>query len=226
LIDTNPTDFLGVSFPEANKYIELFPKTPEYEHDRTTLLLNELVSAYAFFDFNETSPSQLLFHSCAILTVSSFQIYLEKTHKTEEYFRVAQKMGELHETLGNHVEAGMCYLMQANTMEWKNRLLPAFESFPIETLYNRKTQLILKAVKCFSTGKYWEKGIELLKELRERFTEIKDWNRLSEISLLEASLWKELATKDRFFENYFLVEFAGKGYPPSLVVLYCNTHFS
>ena len=72
-----------------------------------------------------------------------------------------------------------------------------------------------KACEYFGKGKYWELGIHLLQRLRkEKAHYIKTAEQIQEI---EKNYYTQIKQKDRFFEQYFYVEFHGD-FPPKFKV--------
>jgi hypothetical protein len=68
-------------------------------------------------------------------------------------------------------------------MKWEHKMDKAVAYFPAEPLISRKTKLYLKAIQSFGDGKYWEKAIELLKELRSIYEPLHDWSMLTQITV-------------------------------------------
>lgn len=111
------------------------------------------------------------------------QKYLDAVHNIEEAVEKYNRLYTLHLSFGNHIEAGYTYLKIAEYFDWKNRLLPPLGKWPTETLITRKARIFFKAIKNFSDGKYWEKGIQVAKELRQKCEEIQHWEILAELAV-------------------------------------------
>lgn len=127
--------------------------------------------------------------------------------KNDEYVAALNKLVEYHLSLKNCVEAALVTLLQADLYSWKSD-----QSSLRESLYHT-------AIKYFGEGKYWELGISLLQELRS----LKQ-NALrtpAENIETEREFLLNIRYKDRFFEEYFFVEYFGTGFPPE----YLNKKF-
>jgi len=75
--------------------------------------------------------------------------------------------------------------------------------YPKENLYHI-------AIGYFDKSKYWELGIGLLEQLRKKKQNFINDN-LTNLEM-ERSFYQNIRKQDRFFENYFFVEFWGKGF--------------
>lgn len=83
----------------------------------------------------------------------------------------------------------------------------------------------MQILKYFDKGKCWEKGIPLCKELAHLYeTRRFDYNKLSEILILEAKFFQNILTQLRPEPEYFRVGFYGMGLP--LFVRVCSKQIS
>lgn len=87
---------------------------------------------------------------------------------------------------------------------------------PSEPSSIAKERLYHKAIHYFGQGKYWELGISLLQELR-RVQQNTLRTPLQNLEL-ERQYYLNIRYKDRFFEQYFFLEFFGQGFPQHLQV--------
>lgn len=72
----------------------------------------------------------------------------------------------------------------------------------------------MQILKYFDKGKCWEKGIPLCKELAQLYeTRRFDYNKLSDILILEAKFFQNILTQLRPEPEYFRVGFYGMGLP-------------
>lgn len=108
---------------------------------------------------------------------------MNAVNNVEDAVDKCNQLYAIHLSLGNYVEAAYTYLKLADYFDWRNRILPPLGKWPTETLITRKARIYLKAIKTFSDGKHWEKGIQLAKELRQRCEEIQHWELMSEITV-------------------------------------------
>lgn len=75
-------------------------------------------------------------------------------------------------------------------------------------------KFLLQILKYFDKGKCWEKGIPLCKELAVLYeTKRFDYNKLSDILILEAKFFQNILTQLRPEPEYFRVGFYGMGFP-------------
>lgn len=212
---------------EAQKYLQLFPSTSDYEHDKSGLYVRMLVCT--------TGPSSLS---------SPLQDYHKKSEQVDDAHKDAQDLLELHISLGNFNEAAIVLLHEASVYNWSKPYkhprssqaswnLPAIKDvYPAESLHERKTRLLLQAAKCFSDGKYYERGIEVVRQLRIIHEENKTFKLYQDIAVghrdvildaegeqeKEKTMQRDLETKERFFEEFFFVEFHGRGWLKDLLV--------
>ncbi|PRP88908.1 hypothetical protein PROFUN_00376 [Planoprotostelium fungivorum] len=191
----------GITVREAEKYLQLFPSTPDYEHDKSGLYVRMLE-------------------------------YHKRSEQIDDAHKAAQDLLELHISLGNFNEAAIVLLHEASVYNWSKPYkhpryptaswnLPAIKDvYPAESLHERKTRLLLQAAKCFSDGKYYERGIEVVRELRIIHEENKSFKLYQDIAEKEKTMQRDLETKERFFEEFFFVEFHGKGWLKDLLFVY------
>jgi dedicator of cytokinesis protein 3 len=136
--------------------------------------------------------------------------YLRQTDRTELYTTYVDLLVGMHKDLGNMVEAGMAVMLKLEAA--RSRAAP----FPeIERLYE-------SAISHLSEGKDWEMAIRLCRELGNLYeTSTYDYNRLADVLVREAELFRKIPSEDRFFAEYFRVGFWGRGFPAE----YANKEF-
>ncbi|KYR02196.1 DOCK family protein [Tieghemostelium lacteum] len=198
--------FLDTSYLEVERLLQLFPLTIEYEHDLTILLQRVLN-------------------------------YLKHTECVNEYISKLEQLKSIHLLFGNKIEGALCFLKHSELITWDCDLhFPEEYGYPSESHYERKERLLRSAMTLLSEGKYWERSLLVLKQLRKKFK--KDLQKqhshgntinsnpiirksqlvlkLVELSKLEQYYYQQVENGNRFFEEYFFVEFRGKGFPKSV----------
>eukprot|EP01133_Synstelium_polycarpum_P014184 gene14184-16724_t len=131
---------------------------------------------------------------------------------TTKYILKLEELKSIHLVFGNKVEAGICLLHHAQLISWDNEAkIKSQYGYPSESQSDRKERLLNAALHLFIEGKYWERALTIVKKLRKKYK--KDLLRTSD----KTSLVKRMvALSERFFEEYFFVEFRGKGFPKSV----------
>ncbi|GAM25503.1 hypothetical protein SAMD00019534_086780 [Acytostelium subglobosum LB1] len=189
--------FMDNSYCEVERMLVLFPVTPEYEHDITIMLYKVLN-------------------------------YLKHTDSTTEYIRKLEELKTIHITFGNRIEAANCLLNHCQLISWNGEAtFPAEHGYPSEVHSDRKERLLNASIQLFIEGKHWERSLSIINKLRKRYK--KDLPKLTQpeqrhtlikkmvaLSELEHTCYQSRDKEKRFFEEYFLVEFRGKGFPKSV----------
>ncbi|ELR23221.1 SH3 domain containing protein [Acanthamoeba castellanii str. Neff] len=142
--------------------------------------------------------------------------YLKSTGRIEQYIEYAYQLYERHLGADHFIEAGFTLLLQAQLLDWSDTIVPAIPSRDLaqETSYERREALYKEAISLFTRGKYWEKAIELLEELRHQYQHVTcEFVLLADILQSEAALYRLIVTGERFFTEYFRVGYYGMGFP-------------
>ncbi|EFA80783.1 DOCK family protein [Heterostelium album PN500] len=187
--------FMDSSYSEIERLLVLFPVTPEYEHD-ITILLNRVLT------------------------------YLKHTECLSEYILKLEELKNIHIIFGNKIEAAICLLNHSQLISWNaDATFNEEYGYPSESHSDRKERLLNNALELFVEGKYWERALIIIRKLRKKYN--KDLSRQTDKQLLikkmvllsksEHTCYQSIEGKDgRFFEEYFFVEFRGKGFPKSV----------
>ncbi|CAJ0947195.1 unnamed protein product, partial [Mesorhabditis belari] len=132
------------------------------------------------------------------------------------------KLYELHMQYGNDIEAAKALLMHADKLSWEERELP---EFLIGNSLNRhcaterqlKEQLLLSSADLYSKGDMWENSVAILRQLQEIYYTVDyDYEKMAELLVRQADLFKKIDKEHRAFFYFYLVAFYGKGYPSFL----------
>ncbi|XP_011184777.2 dedicator of cytokinesis protein 3 isoform X2 [Zeugodacus cucurbitae] len=174
-----------------------------------TRLLERLLDYRSVMQGEENRDKRM---SC---TVNLLNFYKNEINRKEMYLRYIYKLHDLHLQAENYTEAGYTLKLYANMLSWDRESLcfaPCDNTGQPE--WQRKERLYHEILKYFDKGKCWEKGIPLCKELAVLYeTRRFDYNKLSEILILEAKFFQNILTQLRPEPEYFRVGFYGLGFP-------------
>ncbi|XP_030238951.1 dedicator of cytokinesis protein 3 isoform X2 [Drosophila navojoa] len=148
-------------------------------------------------------------------TVNLLNFYKNEINRKEMYLRYIYKLHNLHLQAENYTEAGYTLKLYASMLSW-DRETQSFAPFDNsgQPEWQRKERLYHEILKYFDKGKCWEKGIPLCKELAQLYeTRRFDYNKLSDILILEAKFFQNILTQLRPEPEYFRVGFYGMGLP-------------
>jgi len=137
--------------------------------------------------------------------------YLNSSGKNELYNRYIHHLATMHQSLGNHIEAAICFKSHGDRLGWSDTIKLAEE--PLVGLsasfeWKRRVNLYELAHKHFMLGEHWEMGVAVCQELANAYQhQIFDLSALSSILEKESQLWKLIANHDRVFHSCYLVKF-------------------
>ncbi|XP_030633164.1 dedicator of cytokinesis protein 4b [Chanos chanos] len=146
-------------------------------------------------------------------TVSLLNFYKTELNKEEMYIRYIHKLYDLHLKAQNYTEAAYTLLLYDELLEWSERPLGEFLSYPMQTEWQRKEYLHLTIIQNFDRGKCWENGIHLCRELADQYEAYYDYRNLSKMRMMEASLYDKIMDQQRLEPEFFRVGFYGKKFP-------------
>lgn len=146
-------------------------------------------------------------------TVSLLNFYKTELNKEEMYIRYIHKLYDLHLKAQNFTEAAYTLLLYDELLEWSDRPLREFLSYPMQTEWQRKEFLHLTIIQNFDRGKCWENGIILCRKLAEQYESYYDYRNLSKMRMMEASLYDKIMDQQRLEPEFFRVGFYGKKFP-------------
>eukprot|EP01117_Protostelium_nocturnum_P003278 TRINITY_DN1423_c0_g1_i1.p1 TRINITY_DN1423_c0_g1~~TRINITY_DN1423_c0_g1_i1.p1 ORF type:complete len:1858 (+),score=684.59 TRINITY_DN1423_c0_g1_i1:134-5707(+) len=146
--------------------------------------------------------------------------YLKSTNRPEGYVTFLLNLVDNQEKSKSFTEAGEVLLLIASLYTWSDEeKLPAISGskfFTEETHGQRKEKLYMRAIEAFTKGNMWEKSLSLLKEACIYFENNFDYSKLSNALEMQSSLFKRIVGEHRFFNEYFIVGFYGKGFDKNL----------
>eukprot|EP00736_Rhodelphis_marinus_P004252 Rmarinus@m.2576 len=140
--------------------------------------------------------------------------YLRNTERWGLYYRYVDYLCDLHKSFSSFVEAAAVRLQYVSLIDWTQEMLPAIGKLPAEKAMTRKERLMRECMDLFDIGKYWERSISIVRELKTIYeTMLFDYNGLAQLLLKESEMVSKIAATDRFFAEYFRVGYYGKGFP-------------
>ncbi|KAF4800264.1 dedicator of cytokinesis protein 4 isoform X1 [Turdus rufiventris] len=146
-------------------------------------------------------------------TVSLLNFYKTELNKEEMYIRYIHKLYDLHLKAQNFTEAAYTLLLYDELLEWSDRPLREFLTYPMQTEWQRKECLHLTIIQNFDRGKCWENGIILCRKIAEQYESYYDYRNLSKMRMMEASLYDKIMDQQRLEPEFFRVGFYGKKFP-------------
>uniref|UniRef100_A0A6I8NMQ4 Dedicator of cytokinesis protein 4 n=1 Tax=Ornithorhynchus anatinus TaxID=9258 RepID=A0A6I8NMQ4_ORNAN len=146
-------------------------------------------------------------------TVSLLNFYKTELNKEEMYIRYIHKLYDLHLKAQNFTEAAYTLLLYDELLEWSDRPLREFLTYPMQTEWQRKEYLHLTVIQNFDRGKCWENGIILCRKIAEQYESYYDYRNLSKMRMMEASLYDKIMDQQRLEPEFFRVGFYGKKFP-------------
>ncbi|XP_043821756.1 dedicator of cytokinesis protein 4 isoform X5 [Dromiciops gliroides] len=146
-------------------------------------------------------------------TVSLLNFYKTELNKEEMYIRYIHKLYDLHLKAQNFTEAAYTLLLYDELLEWSDRPLREFLTYPMQTEWQRKEYLHLTIIQNFDRGKCWENGIILCRKIAEQYESYYDYRNLSKMRMMEASLYDKIMDQQRLEPEFFRVGFYGKKFP-------------
>nr|XP_036883291.1 dedicator of cytokinesis protein 4 isoform X2 [Manis javanica] len=146
-------------------------------------------------------------------TVSLLNFYKTELNKEEMYIRYIHKLYDLHLKAQNFTEAAYTLLLYDELLEWSDRPLREFLTYPMQTEWQRKERLHLAIIQNFDRGKCWENGIILCRKIAEQYESYYDYRNLSKMRMMEASLYDKIMDQQRLEPEFFRVGFYGKKFP-------------
>uniref|UniRef100_A0A673JR81 Dedicator of cytokinesis protein 4-like n=1 Tax=Sinocyclocheilus rhinocerous TaxID=307959 RepID=A0A673JR81_9TELE len=146
-------------------------------------------------------------------TVNLLNFYKTELNKEEMYIRYIHKLYELHLKAQNYTEASYTLLLYDELLEWTERPLREFLTYPMQSEWQRKECLHLTIIHNFDRGKCWENCIILCRELANQYEAFYDYRNLSKMRMMEASLYDKIMNQQRLEPEFFRVGFYGKKFP-------------
>ncbi|XP_051548856.1 dedicator of cytokinesis protein 4-like isoform X2 [Myxocyprinus asiaticus] len=146
-------------------------------------------------------------------TVNLLNFYKTELNKEEMYIRYIHKLYELHLKAQNYTEVSYTLLLYDELLEWTERPLREFLTYPMQSEWQRKECLHLTIIHNFDRGKCWENCIILCRELASQYETYYDYRNLSKMRMMEASFYDKIMNQQRLEPEFFRVGFYGKKFP-------------
>jgi hypothetical protein len=138
--------------------------------------------------------------------------YLEQSgHVREEMqTRYIQYLVDLHESLGNFIEAGVTQLSQITLLKWSKTPTAAYGSFPAECQAERKERLYRSAINFFVQANSYEHAVKMCEQLRIYYQTLSfDYGKVSSVMSEMSKYFGIIATLEQFYPSYFRVVYHG-----------------
>ncbi|XP_028813743.1 dedicator of cytokinesis protein 4 isoform X2 [Denticeps clupeoides] len=146
-------------------------------------------------------------------TANLLNFYKTELNKEEMYIRYIHKLYDLHFKAQNYTEAAYTLLLYDELLEWTERPLREFLTYPMQSEWQRKECLHLTIIHNFDRGKCWENCIILCRELANQYEAYFDYRNLSKMRMMEASLYEKIINQQRLEPEFFRIGFYGKKFP-------------
>uniref|UniRef100_A0A8C2KN35 Dedicator of cytokinesis 4 n=1 Tax=Cyprinus carpio TaxID=7962 RepID=A0A8C2KN35_CYPCA len=159
-------------------------------------------------------------------TVNLLNFYKTELNKEEMYIRYIHKLYELHLKAQNYTEASYTLLLYDELLEWTERPLREFLTYPMQSEWQRKECLHLTIIHNFDRGKCWENCIILCRELANQYEAYYDYRNLSKMRMMEASFYDKIMNQQRLEPEFFRVGFYGKKFPFFLRLIILAQYFT
>ncbi|KAJ5072480.1 dedicator of cytokinesis [Anaeramoeba ignava] len=111
-------------------------------------------------------------------------------------------------------EAANTLLLYSDLLKWdySKQEMPLFNLMR-ESQAIRKENIIKKAIDCFDQGNWFEKGIELVNLLKERYLKVSyNYQKFCGMLKKELEMYERIMRIERMYSTYFRVGFYGKGF--------------
>jgi len=200
--------FVSKLEPKLNAYKDvLAQKGKKFIVDITYLL--ELLADWC------SLPSGISYEDERVDSIIKLMDYFKATGRASSYLKYVHMLESIHAVSGNFGEAGHSILLHANLLKFDDEEVDAVGIFPKELARQRKERLYKVAIDYFDKGKLWEEAIKLIKELRTEYEfRMYDYQKLADLLEMQATLVRKISSIERFYPDYFLVGYYGKGFEP------------
>ncbi|KAB0405229.1 hypothetical protein E2I00_013051 [Balaenoptera physalus] len=175
---------------------------------RDFIMYDDLLTKIALYGVSQHRA----FAGLKLLTLL-LNFYKTELNKEEMYIRYIHKLYDLHLKAQNFTEAAYTLLLYDELLEWSDRPLREFLTYPMQTEWQRKEHLHLAIIQNFDRGKCWENGIILCRKIAEQYESYYDYRNLSKMRMMEASLYDKIMDQQRLEPEFFRVGFYGKKFP-------------
>jgi hypothetical protein len=139
--------------------------------------------------------------------------YFKEHDNLELYYTYAHTLSKMHINLQNYVEAALALNLHASRLSFESTVKLRYfsDEFPEELECERKVKLYQKMIDLYDKGKDWERAIDVSKELHQYYEKNYEYLKMESLLTNEGKFYSNVIDKKRFFAEYFLVTFYGKG---------------
>eukprot|EP01084_Bolivina_argentea_P063021 115127_1 len=207
-----------------NRYLDFFrirvqKKLDQIEAESSELakmgntFLNDIERLYGYLVKLKKLPNKAEYEDERTSATLKLLEYLRGSGKRELFNRYIHHLAIMHQTLGNHIEAAICFKEHADELGWDDTKWLQEEplvGLPASFEWKRHVNLCELAHKHFMLGEAWEMGVAVCQELAKAYQhQIFDLKALSSILEKQSHLWKLIANQDRVFHSSYFVQFRG-----------------
>ncbi|KAJ3586458.1 hypothetical protein NHX12_012856, partial [Muraenolepis orangiensis] len=146
-------------------------------------------------------------------SVNLMNFYKSEVNKEDMYIRYVHKLCDLHLQAEDFTEAAFTLLLYWELLQWEDRALRDFLTYPPQSEWQRKENLSRKILHYFNKGKCWEYGISLCRELAFQYEALYDYQSLSWIRKMEAAYYDNIIEQQRVEPEFFRMGFHGRKFP-------------
>ncbi|KAK4698793.1 hypothetical protein P7C70_g7476, partial [Phenoliferia sp. Uapishka_3] len=133
------------------------------------------------------------FQEDRIISTLKLMSFIRGIGRAEIFVRYVNRLVTYHVALGNETEAGLTLKLHAELHQWNQTVEKADFFFLMRTLY-------MRILAHLSKGKAWETALAICKELQHEYeTTSFNYQRLSELLILQSELYASIARSDRVF---------------------------
>ncbi|UZJ54324.1 hypothetical protein CBS101457_003644 [Exobasidium rhododendri] len=146
--------------------------------------------------------------------------FLRQANRVTAFSTHVLRLVNLHLENHNYVEAGLTLKLHADLHTWElNEFVEPVPDLdlPRQSHFARKETIYMLILDYLSKGQAWEISIDICRELAKEYEyRSMDYQQLSNILQLQASLFQKIGSEERTFPNYFRVAYYGSQWPVSL----------
>eukprot|EP01084_Bolivina_argentea_P251625 422079_1 len=158
-------------------------------------------------------PNESKYEDIKVVRILQLLNFCDSIKDNRLYNIYIHRMGLMHQSLSNHIEAGLCFKAHADRLLWRDNMLNEESLICLQSCaeWKRHIYLLEMSMKAFVMGKAWEMAINICHELRNVYeNKLFQLKSLAAVLKREADFWKIiLLDKDRVFCSYYLVTFRG-----------------
>jgi len=178
--------------------------------------LDEVVKLFGLLVKMKSYPDERQYEDERADAMKRLMDYFKDSKKNEMYLRYVYECGLVQQSLKNYTEAGNCFLLYSDNLNWSDSVMKEFKTLREETETKRRVYMYEIAAKMFLLGEAFEKSISVSKKLCDVFENyLFNLSKLADALMKQSNMWRMVANHDRVFLACYLVKFVGN-FPPEL----------